>query len=62
MGLKEFFKLQKSVPIITAEDNAKLRELQRSAYMEEAEKIIKDRGKAMAHKDLDVKKDPYSLN
>jgi len=59
-----FFK-KKVKSILTDEDNLKLREIERSAYMHEAEKLIMERGIKRAREDLGTKekpKDPYNLN
>ena len=40
------------VPTLTEEDKAKLRELKRQAYMQEAEKLIIEKGKQEARRDI----------
>lgn len=51
----------KPKPIITDEDNKELLELQRQAYMNEARKIIAERGKKKAQEDLGVKEKKEGL-
>jgi hypothetical protein len=54
MGLKDFFKKPKS--FLTDEDNLKLREIKRQAYLKEAEKLVEEQGKLKAQQDLGIKK------
>lgn len=49
-----FFK--KPEPIINDKDILELKEIQRQAYMESAREIMKEKGKALAKNDLQVKK------
>lgn len=49
-----FFAKPKS--ILTEEDEKELRDIQRKAYMDEAKKIMENRGKEMAKRDLELKK------
>lgn len=52
--IQNFFKGPK--PLLTESDNAQLKEIQRESYMEEAKKIMAERGKELARKDLMLKK------
>jgi len=51
--LNAFFKPKPS--ILSEEDLTKLKNIERVAYMEEAEKLVKERGKLKAKTDLEVK-------
>jgi len=60
MGLIDSF-FGKPKPIITEEDNKELRDLQRKAYMEEAKKLIEERGKERARQELGQKQKKESV-
>lgn len=56
MGFKDlFFKKPKS--ILTEEDNKILKDIQRNSYMEEAKMIMAIRGRELAKKELELKKE-----
>ena len=52
--LSNLFKKPK--PILTEEDMALLKDIKRKAYMEEAEKLMKEQGKRLANTELGIKK------
>lgn len=58
-----FFK--KEVSLLTEEDKKNLLDIERKAYLEEAEKLVKIRGIRKANSDLgipkEVKKDPWQM-
>lgn len=56
MGLFNFKK--KTPQILSERDKEELKELQRVAYMEEAKKLIVEKGKAQAHTDIKITEDP----
>ena len=62
MGLFSFLKKKKVTPVITEEDSRELAEMQRVSYMDEARKIIVDRGKQKAREDLTLKKKEWDLS
>jgi hypothetical protein len=57
MGLINYFKnfFKKPKPILNPEDITKLNEIKRQSYMEEAEKLIKEKAKDMAKEDMGIK-------
>lgn len=60
MGFNFFGKKQE--PLLTQENKQELLEIKRKAYMEEARKIMEERGKQEAKKQLELKKDNAGWN
>jgi len=56
MGL---FKKKVTIPILTKEDVIELRGLEREAYMEEAKKLVVEKGKADAKNEIKIKENIY---
>lgn len=57
MDLLSLFRKKKS--ILRPEDVQKLNDLEREAYLEEAKKLVVERGKANAQNQIKIVKDPY---
>ena len=55
--LNNFFK--KPTPLLKQEDVIELRDLERKAYLEEAKKLVNERGVSKAKVDYGVKKDGW---
>jgi len=53
------FKKKRVISILSQEDIVELRELQRKAYMEEAKKLVVEKGKFHAKEDYMIVDKPY---
>jgi len=58
MGLMSLFK-KKDKSILKSEDVLELREMERVAYLEEAKKLVVEKGKADAKRQIIIKNDQY---
>jgi len=58
MGWLDFFK-KKGKRILKPEDLVELREMERKAYLEEAKKLVVEKGKADAKRQIIVRDDIY---
>jgi len=54
-----FKKKEKTTNILTSEDILELKDLERKAYMEEAKKLVVEKGKADAKNNIKIASEPY---